>query len=215
MVYTLGGIKGGTGKTTVAVSLAVLLANDGRDVLLVDADQQGSATDFAAQREATLPDAGGLTTISLEGEQVRSQIMKLRTKYDDVVIDTGGRDTTSQRAAITVSDVFLTPIAPRSFDVWSLQDLDELIATMRVVVPDLKSYVVLNKTDYNRKDIADVEAIIADLPQLSVLPARLHLRKSFANAASAGLSVTEYKPADKKAIAELKAFYADVTTTLV
>ena len=212
MVYTLGGIKGGTGKTTVAVSLAVMLAGHGRDVLLVDADQQGSATDFAAQREITLAGHSGLTTIGLEGEQVRTQVLKLRGKYDDVVIDTGGRDTTSQRAAITVSDVFVTPIAPRSFDVWSLEALNELIGTMKVVVPDLASYVLLNKTDYNRQDIADVLAIVADLPHLTALTAVLHQRKVFSNAAASGLAATEYRPRDPKAVAELEAFYTNLTT---
>jgi len=208
--YTLGGIKGGTGKTTVAVSLAVLLANSGRDVLLVDADQQGSATDFAAQREITLGESSGLTTISLVDDQVRTQIKKLEGKYDDIVIDTGGRDTTSQRAAISVSDVFITPIAPRSFDVWSLESLNMLIETMRAVVPDLKSYVLLNKTDYNENDIAEVLSILDDLPELEALKSRLHQRKAFSNASAEGKAVTEFKPKDAKAIAELTAFYDEV-----
>ena len=46
MVYTVGGIKGGSGKTTIATNLAVMLHNKGRDVLFVDADDQETATDF-------------------------------------------------------------------------------------------------------------------------------------------------------------------------
>ena len=50
MIYTIGGIKGGSGKTTIAVSMAVLLAQIGRNVLLVDADVQATATEFSRWR---------------------------------------------------------------------------------------------------------------------------------------------------------------------
>ncbi len=50
MIYTVGSIKGGSGKTIVATSLTVLLASAGRDVLVVDAEDQESATDFTAWR---------------------------------------------------------------------------------------------------------------------------------------------------------------------
>ena len=46
MIYMIGGIKGGSGKTTVATNLTVWLSSQGRDVLLVDADDQETATDF-------------------------------------------------------------------------------------------------------------------------------------------------------------------------
>ena len=50
MIYTIGGIKGGSGKTTVATNLTVWLSSQGRDVLLVDADDQETATDFTVWR---------------------------------------------------------------------------------------------------------------------------------------------------------------------
>jgi chromosome partitioning protein len=58
MIITIGGIKGGTGKTTIATTLAVMLSKKGRDVLLVDADDQGTATDFTNYREQTLGASG-------------------------------------------------------------------------------------------------------------------------------------------------------------
>jgi chromosome partitioning protein len=45
MIYTIGGIKGGCGKTTIATNLTILMAAEGRDVLLVDADDQETVTD--------------------------------------------------------------------------------------------------------------------------------------------------------------------------
>jgi chromosome partitioning protein len=106
-IYLVGGIKGGSGKTTVATNLTVLLAGDGRDVLLVDADDQETASDFTVWRNTNTEGHAGYTAIQLTGDAVRTEIRRLTSKYDDIVIDTGGRDTTSQRAAMTVSDLYL------------------------------------------------------------------------------------------------------------
>src|SRR5258708_1596324 len=113
-IFTVGGIKGGSGKTTVATNLTVLLAADGRDVLLVDADDQETATDFTIWRNKSADGQAGYTAIRLNGDAVRTEVLRLATKYDDIVIDTGGRDTTSQRAAMTVSDIYFLPFVPRS-----------------------------------------------------------------------------------------------------
>ena len=50
-IILIGGEKGGTGKTTLAVNIAAARARDGHDVLLVDTDPQGSASYWAAARE--------------------------------------------------------------------------------------------------------------------------------------------------------------------
>ncbi len=60
MIICVGGTKGGTGKSTVATNLAVMLATSGRDVLLVDADEQGTSTDFTNMRNTNRPDRGRL-----------------------------------------------------------------------------------------------------------------------------------------------------------
>ena len=79
MILVCGGIKGGVGKTTLATSMVVMRSATGRDVLLVDADDQATATDFTAIRNETLADKGGAgyTSIQLHGAAVRSEVMKL------------------------------------------------------------------------------------------------------------------------------------------
>lgn len=69
-----------------------------------------------AWRDATLDGNLGYTAIKLTGDAIRAQMPNLKKKYDDIVIDTGGRDTRSQRAALIVADVYLVPFYPRSFD---------------------------------------------------------------------------------------------------
>ena len=121
MIITVGGIKGGSGKSTVATNLVVLRSLEGRDVLLVDADTQTTSSDFSLQRNNKTNGNAGFTCIKLAGQAVRTETLRLADKYQDIIIDTGGRDTTSQRAALTVSDVLLAPFQPSSFDLWSLE----------------------------------------------------------------------------------------------
>ena len=97
MILVAGGIKGGSGKTTVATNLAIIRALQGCDVLLIDADDQETATDFTALRNERRVEGAGYTSIKLTGPAVRTETLRLAAKYDDIVIDTGGRDTSSQQ----------------------------------------------------------------------------------------------------------------------
>src|SRR3954453_1434629 len=96
VIITVGGIKGGTGKTTVATNLAVMRQKAGRDTLLIDADEQQSASIFAVQRQQI--GHGTLPCVQLLGANLAVQIRDLAGRYEDVIIDPGGRDSASQRA---------------------------------------------------------------------------------------------------------------------
>jgi chromosome partitioning protein len=206
-IFTVGGIKGGSGKTTVATNLTVLLAADGRDVLLVDADDQETATDFTAWRNKTADGQAGYTAIQLTGDAVRTEILRLAPKYDDIVIDTGGRDTTSQRAAMTVSNVYLVPFVPRSFDVWTLERVTKLIEEMRPANPALRAYAFLNRADAGGTDNDGAADYLKDAKCIEYINVPLGGRKAFSNAAAEGRGVTELKRKDPKAEAEIRALY--------
>lgn len=216
MIVVVGGIKGGSGKTTVATHLAILCAQAGGDVLLIDADDQETATDFTVLRNARRPGGAGYTSIKLTGPPVRTETQRLQAKYDHLVIDTGGRDTTSQRAALTVADVVLVPFLPRSFDVWTLDKAAHLIEEIRLANPALQAYAFLNRTDPRGQDNLEAAAVLQDTPAVHFLDTPLGARKAFSNAAALGLAVTELTPPDAKATAEMlalfRALFASTTT---
>lgn len=207
MIYVIGGIKGGSGKTTVATNLVVALVQHGRDVLLVDADDQETATDFSAWRNERTDGNAGYTSIQLTGQAARDELRRLASKYQDVVIDTGGRDTTSQRAALSVANVYLVPFNPRSFDVWTLEKVARLISEIQTINPNLKTYAFLNRADARGSDNNEAADVLKDSAAVEYLDTPLGNRKAYSNAAAQGMGVMELQPEDRKATAEFRELY--------
>ena len=210
MKIVAGGIKGGSGKTTLAANLAVMRSREDRDVLLVDADDQQSASEFVSLRTEEMDGDPGLTCVRLDGKAVRDQVQRLEDKYDDVIIDTGGRDTTSQRAALTIADLLLVPFGPRSLDIWTLERVEDLVEDARAVNPDLRAYAFINRADHQGSYNQETRDVLTDSEVIDFIPETLGNRKSFAIAFDYGQSVVEYTPQDKKAIREMKELYNTV-----
>jgi len=203
MITVLGGIKGGSGKTTLSTNLCVIQASDGKRVLLVDADEQQSASNWSEHREGLDIDTPW-TTISLFGSSVRSQVLKMKDHYDEIIIDVGGRDTTSQRAALTIADLLIAPFQPRSLDVWTIGKLSSLLDDVCVINPNLKTYAVINRADSQGKDNKEAIDIINETGNILCLIEMVCQRKAFANASAEGMGVIEMTPQDKKAVDEIR-----------
>ncbi len=205
MIITVGATKGGVGKSTLAINLTILRAAEGRDVLLVDGDEQGTAATFTELRTELLGEAG-YTAIALRGAAVRTQVRQLAGKYDDIIIDVGGRDTGSLRAALVVSDMLLVPVQPRSFDIWAVEQVAALVAEAKEINENLRAFAVVNLADAQGRDNEDTAAVLSDIsPQLKLLPVTIGRRKAFPNAAAQGRAVTELRPVDPKAVHEVHA----------
>ena len=203
MIVTIGNTKGGVGKTTLALNFAVGRAREGRDVWLIDGDRQASALTAVAARDQGGHRPAIACSSYPDGRVLRSQMQLQAPKYDDVVIDAGGRDSTALRAALTLCDVLLIPIVPRSLDVWALDDMVELIEETCAIREDFPALAVLNLADPRGKDNDEAAEFIVGVPALRYLPAPVRRRKALASATGLGLSVAEYRPADRQAIAEM------------
>jgi chromosome partitioning protein len=214
MILAVGNVKGGVGKTTLAINIAIAEARRGRDVLLVDGDDQGTALAFTELRARALGGAPGYTAVLLQGAALRTQVRQLAPKYRDVIIDVGGRDTGSFRAALTVADTLLVPVQPRSFDIWALDQVAVLVKEGREINDRLRVVTVLNAADAQGKDNEEASAAMREFEGLEYCPNPLIRRKAFPNAAAAGLSVFESHPKDRKAIEELGGLIAFVTSAV-
>ena len=212
MIVACGGIKGGVGKTTLAVHLAVLAATAGREVLLIDGDSQGSASDFSAIRREERGGDAGYTSVQLTGASIRSEGMRLAPKYQELIIDVGGRDGAGQRAALAIADIVVLPFLPGSFDIWGLEKTMTLLEEARAYNEKLITLAVLNRADpFNRDNLAALETV-GDIANSTIRIAKTRLgnRKAFRAAAGHGLIVTEVKPRDDKAVSEIRQLYSEI-----
>jgi chromosome partitioning protein len=201
-VLVVGAIKGGSGKTTLATNITIALALAGKSVLLVDGDEQRTAMTFTELRTELLGHPG-YTAIRLDGISIRHQVRQLAGKYDEVVIDVGGRETNSLRAALTIADWVLIPVQPRSYDLWALDQMMLLVEEAHTPNEKLQALAVLNQADPVGRDNEDTAELIASTPGLTLLKGVIGRRKVFPNAGTAGRSVIEHLPRDQKAIDEL------------
>lgn len=190
-IVAIASVKGGVGKTTLSINFAVGLAMHGQNVLLIDGDEQGTSMAFSQLRHTRHPDVPVYTIAQWRGLQIRDQVNRFGPDYDQVVIDVGGRDSSSLRAALLVSDLVIIPAAPRSFDLWGVGDTLELIREARQL-RKLRAVAVLNCADYTGNRNQEALDGLAGLKGLEVSPHLLVRRIAYANAADEGLSVLEY-----------------------
>ena len=123
------------------------------------------------------------------------------------MIDTGGRDTTSQRAAMTVSDIYLVPFVPRSFDVWTLERVVKLIEEMRPANPALRAFAFLNRADASGNDNVGAAEYLKDAKLHHLYRHAAGRAESLLQRRRRGRAVTELKRKDAKAEAEIRALY--------
>ena len=141
-VIALVGNKGGAGKTTLTVNLAVGLGRVGR-VVILDTDPQGSSAQWRAIAEDdTIPDVVAAT------EYLAEQVRDLRTNYDYVVVDCPPYVQAPQTMSILqVSDLALIPVQPSPFDLWASVHIEDAVVHARDANPALKAMLVINQLE--------------------------------------------------------------------
>lgn len=211
MIVLIGGEKGGTGKTTLATNLAQMRAARGRDVLLVDTDKQESASSWASLRaeEGIEPT---ITAVQKLGKNITRDLLDLAKRYDDLVIDAGGRDSFELRAALVATEQIFIPVQASQIDVWTLGNMAELVEQAQVLNPRLRAFVVLNRASPNPSvsEAKEAEGLLDDFPALTFCGVTLRDRIAFRKASSAGQGVEELHPKDPKdpkAIDEITQLY--------
>ena len=206
MIVAVASTKGGTGKTTTAIQRALYRKLiDGRDVWLVDGDEQESSLTAISIRSDSEIEPPLPCSAYSDGRQLITQVRAQKAKWDDVIIDVGGRATDALRAALMVCDVLLVPVQPRSYDVWALAKLQKIVETARTLGASFKAFVFLSCADAQGSDNQDAADAIATYPGLQFIDAPVVRRKAISAAGGAGISVFEARPKDPKACAEIEA----------
>ena len=190
LILSVAALKGGVGKSTIAINLAAHLHQAGKRVLIVDGDPQGTArqwSELAAAGERNTP-----PVVSM-GAEMRRDLVPVAEGWEVVVIDTPPRLGAETRSALMVSNCVLVPVTPGPADVWALSETLALLADVQGLRPELASALVLNRYDGRTSLSTAIKEAVDGSGQL-VLKTTLGARVAFGEAQSTGQGVTQSEP---------------------
>ena len=207
MNICLSSLKGGSGKTTLAVHLAHTIGLAKKKVILIDADPQGSSQGWAASREDQPP----FPVIGMARNTLHRDLPELLENYDHCVIDTPPRVSALARTAILAADLVLIPVQPSSYDVWAASETVKLIEEAQGFKPEIKAAFIINRRITNTAISREVEEALSDY-EFPLLKTTIGQRVIFSES-SAGYSVIELAPSNK-ASTEIRQLSLEVMTMM-
>jgi len=196
MIVSVLNQKGGAGKTTIATNIARALQIGGSKVLLVDADPQGSARDWAvANEEQPVP------VIALDRPQLlKNDIKMISEPYDWTVVDGAPQLQEMAASCISASDIILIPVQPSPYDIWACSDLVDTIKARQALTDNgqPKAFFVVSRMIQGTSLAADIVETLKDY-ELDSLKNMTIQRQIYAKSAVSGLSVMDAEPGGKAA----------------
>jgi chromosome partitioning protein len=213
-IITVCNLKGGSGKSTLSMNLAGTLARRGRDVLVVDADPQCSATRWAAAADDKKPFPTPIAGLSGANTKVHREVEKYVDRYGLIVIDTPpAYESLVPASALLAADLALVPVIPSPLDMWATVDIGKTIEQAVAFNEALVARLVINQCQPQTTLAREVLDI---LPAFGIEPCRTQIghRTAFRQAAVIGGTVHDLGPSAAAAVAEIEALTDEVLELL-
>lgn len=188
MIISFLNQKGGVGKTTLAVNIAAELARNEHDVLLIDADKQGSASTWASLREDT-----DFKVVSLARENMARDAIKLAENHGHTVIDGPPHAESISRSCIVASDIVLLPIEPSGLSTWASDLTVRQIQEAQEIKTNLKCGFVVSRKIGNTIIGREIRTLAAE-QNIPILAAEIKQRVAYAESLTMGKTIFEWAP---------------------
>lgn len=202
-IITLVTQKGGSGKSTLCVSLAVAAQEADHRVCIIEIDRQATASQWSRERGRRAPEVG-----QVSADKLASTLRRIAASqdYDVVLVDTPGVDSPGTHEAIRLADLCLVPCRPTPAD---LRSIAPTLAAIQRLEKDFA--FVLNQTPPRSYRVRDTEE---GLKVLGILAdARVVMRTDHQDAVGAGQGVTEFNP-EGPAAAEIRRLWAWISNRM-
>jgi len=198
----MASLKGGTGKTTVGLNLAVAAEEAGVRTIVVDVDPQQASAKWGDLRAMTGRTPTVISAMAARLPQALTSARELGAKL--IVIDTAAHAEGILVSTIDAADLVLIPCRP------TIVDLQYLATTIQLTQLRRKNAaVVLNAVQARTIDRCQAEGAICDMG-LNLVPVSVSNLVAYARAITAGQGVTEFEP-DGKAAAEMRTLFGEIS----
>ena len=208
MIILIGSQKGGCGKSTTTASICAALAGQGKDIVLVDADRQATAANWAADRQQddNLPPVHCIQKY----DNIRPTLLDLDKRYEYVVVDAAGRDSRELRTGMTAAHILIVPFRPSQPDLDTLPYMQEVITQAQDLNPDLQIFglLTMNPTNPSVHEEAEAREYFKEFPIIRPLATMIYDRKVYRDSMSVGMGVTEMN--NPKAKAEIEKLLGEI-----
>ena len=146
-IFAVANLKGGVGKSTLTMHLAGAFGKRGMKVLIIDADAQGTASDWAQAAPDDQPFPATITGVNGAGDKLHRTIQQFASEgYDHILVDCApDRRSPIVGSVLSVADVVLVPVIPSPADVVATGGILTLIETASGVNPNLRPFLVVNQ----------------------------------------------------------------------
>ena len=205
MIISVINLKGGVGKTTIAVNLAVAFAHRGKTVCIIDTDkEQLSAVKWSGQRDDDKPTVSVITV----GEKLVREVQTHAKNFDIVVLDGSPQLGELANNTLIVSDLVIVPVANSVLEFWSMDNFADRFKQAKQLKEGVGGNIiglcVFNRYNDKQNLSKEMKEALKQFPEFEPMDTTIADRVAYKEAMMQGLGVVEYKdPKAKKEVEDL------------